>query len=469
MRVRERVVGSRYGNRRERIEEVVVGGVDEVAITGFHEGQKEVARSGARYRVLACGRRWGKTILASALAFEAALRGGRVWWVAPTYPLTRVGWRLLREYARPLVGRGHVVIREGDRVMEVVRSGGWLQVRSAHDPSGLVSEGLDFVVMDEVALMDREAWEIGLRPSLVDRRGRAVFISTPRGRNWFWEIYQRGVSREDGEWEAWSFATWDNPYIEREEVERAREELPERIFRQEFGAEFIEDGGVVFRNVMGCVDSEVMEGSVGPYVFGVDWGRVNDYTVVAVVDIARRGCVRIERWGGTEYTLQVERLRALYDEYRPLVMVVEANAMGGVLIEQLLREDLPVRAFWTSVATKAQVVEKLVMAFERGGITIPDDRVLQGELMAYTMERLPSGVYRYGAPSGLHDDCVMALALAWSEVGSGEAVRVAAGRNPFRRGSARGDDVELEVVDGRVRFVRSLRRALLEGRPLRFR
>lgn len=463
---RERYRRRRYGLVRERVEEVVVD-EDQVAITGLHRGQLEVARSSARYLVLACGRRWGKTVLASALAWYAALRGGRVWWVAPTYPLTRVGWRLLREYARPLVACGRVVVREGERLIEVV-GGGWLQVRSGHDPSGLVSEGLDFVVVDEAALMVREAWEVGLRPSLVDRRGRAVFISTPRGRNWFWELYRRGVVGEDGEWASWSFATWENPYIEREEIERARRELPERVFRQEFGAEFIEDSGAVFRNVMGCVDEEVAEGSEGPYVFGVDWGRVDDYTVVAVVDVRKRACVRLARWGGAEYALQLERLRGLYRQYRPVVMVVEANAMGGPLVEQLAREGMPVHAFWTSVGTKARVIEGLVMAFERSEIVIPDDRVLQGELMAFEMERLGSGVYRYGAPSGVHDDCVMALALAWSAVGSGEGVRVAAGGNPYRR-RERMEDVELEQVGGQLRFTRRWLRARRALRPLRFR
>ena len=102
--------------------------------------------------------------------------------------------------------------------------------------------------MDECAFMQREAWTEAIRPALSDRQGKVLFISTPKGRNWLWEIYQRGVSGEEG-WQSWTFPTANNPFIAKEEIEAAKWDLPEMIFRQEYLAEFIDDAGGVFRRV----------------------------------------------------------------------------------------------------------------------------------------------------------------------------------------------------------------------------
>jgi hypothetical protein len=96
--------------------------------------------------------------------------------------------------------------------------------------------------------------------------------------------------------------------------------------------------------------------------------------------------------------------------------MAESNSMGEPIIEQLQRDGLPVRGFATTNATKAQIIEALALAFEQGAITILNDPTLIGELQAYEMARLPSGMVRYSAPEGMHDDGVMSLALAWSAV-----------------------------------------------------
>ena len=121
-------------------------------------------------------------------------------------------------------------------------------MRSADNPQSLRGEGLNYVVMDEAAFMKPEVWTEALRPSLSDTLGRALFISTPRGRNWFWEQHQRGV-RGEADYQSFYFPTSANPHIPAGEIEAARQELPEIIFRQEYLAEFIDDAGSVFRRV----------------------------------------------------------------------------------------------------------------------------------------------------------------------------------------------------------------------------
>lgn len=215
--------------------------VIEITLPRLHSSQRAVRDSAARFRVLACGRWWGKTLLGAALSVEAASHGGRVWWIAPTYPIASVGWRAIKTLCKQIP---FTEIREGDR-MAVLPGGGWIQVRSADNPDSLRGEGLDLAVFDECAFIAEEAWTDAVRPALSDRKGRAVFISTPQGRNWFWRVWQRGLEGNP-DWQSWQLPTADNPYIDALEIEAARQMLPERTFSQEYLADFSLNEGVFF-------------------------------------------------------------------------------------------------------------------------------------------------------------------------------------------------------------------------------
>lgn len=400
-----------------------------VRLPSLHPGQQAVWTHPARFQVLACGRRWGKTRLGALRCVAEALQGGRAWWVAPSYPMATVGWRLLGRLARQVPG---VVVRESDRLI-TFPTGGTVQVKSADNPDSLRGEGLDYLVMDECAFIREVAWTEALRPALADRLGQAMMISTPKGRNWFWRAWMRGGGEEAhpqveqvGEWQSWQLPTADNPYILASEIEAAREGLPERVFRQEFLAEFIDDAGGVFRRVVDAATAEEQAKPVDghQYVLGVDWGKQNDWTVLAMVDVTASSLAALDRFNKIDYAVQVGRLKAMAERFRPQRIIAEANSMGEPLIEQLFREDLPVQPFTTTNATKAAVVEALALAFERGVIQVLPDPALINELQAFEMERLPSGLMRYQAPAGMHDDCVIALALAWSGAGQGSGIYV---------------------------------------------
>lgn len=377
----------------------------------LHRGQRQVWNSPARFNVLACGRRWGKTRLGSVRCLKTASDGGRAWWVAPSYPVTQVGWRLIRNMAVQIPG---TKINLSDKLV-TLPNGGSIQVKSANNPDGLRSEGLDFVVLDECAFIRKDAWTEELRPALMDRKGGAYFISTPKGHNWFWENWLKG--QDGGEWRSWQFPTSANPYIDKAEIEAARETLPEQIFQQEIMAAFIEDAGSVFRRVMEAATVQAQDGPVDgkSYVMGVDWGKHNDFTVLALVD-NDGALVALDRFNQIDYAVQLGRLQAMAEKYKPVTIIPERNSIGDPLCEQLLRMGLPIRPFDTTNATKANAIDALALAFERGDIRILSDPVLIGELQAYQAERLPSGMLRYGAPEGMHDDTVMALALAWQGV-----------------------------------------------------
>lgn len=388
-----------------------------------HPGQLEVHNSDARFKVLSAGRRWGKTRLGVNECLDAASKGGRAWWVSPSYKTSEVGWRPLRQIARRIP---NAEVRLVDR-MVTLPGGGFVAVRSADNPDSLRGEGLDFVVMDECAFMQREAWTEAIRPALSDRLGKALFISTPKGRNWFWENYQRGINGEEG-WQSWTFPTSSNPYIEASEIEAAKRDLPELIFRQEYLAEFVDDSGGVFRRVQEAAILEAQEPQPGrQYVAGVDVASSVDFTVVSVLDVESKEQVFMDRFNRVDYPVLIDRLESVYHRYHLTSMVVEANSIGRPVIDELVSRGLNIVPFTTTSATKQAIIQSLQSAFENGQIQVLNDPVLIGELLSFESKRNASGSFSYSAPSGMHDDCVMSLAIAWS--GMQERVQVI--KNPF--------------------------------------
>jgi len=377
-----------------------------------------VHNSDARFKVLSAGRRWGKTRLGVNECLDVAAQGGRAWWVSPSYKTSEVGWRPLRQIVRKIPG---AEIRLVDRVVNFP-GGGFVAVRSADNPDSLRGEGLDFVVMDECAFMQREAWTEAIRPALSDRQGKVLFISTPKGRNWLWEIYQRGVSGEDG-WQSWTFPTSSNPFIAKEEIEAAKRDLPEMIFRQEYLAEFIDDAGGVFRRVQEAAVLEPKEYEEGKqYIAGVDVAASVDFTVVSVLDAESKEMVYLDRFNRVDYPVLIDRLEAVYHRYHLTSMVVESNSIGRPVIDELVTRGLNIIPFTTTSATKQSIIQNLQAAFENGQIRIINNPVLIGELLSFESKRNASGGFSYSAPDGMNDDCVMSLAIAWYGANSGGTI-----------------------------------------------
>lgn len=383
-----------------------------------HAGQLEVHNSEARFKVLSAGRRWGKTRLGVNECLDAASKGGRAWWVSPSYKTSEVGWRPLRQIARKIP---NAEVRLVDR-MVTLPGGGFVAVRSADNPDSLRGEGLDFVVMDECAFMQREAWTEAIRPALSDRLGKALFISTPKGRNWFWENYQRGINGEQG-WQSWTYPTSTNPFIDKGEIEAAKRDLPEIIFRQEYLAEFVDDQGGVFRRVQEAATLEAQEPQEGrQYVAGVDVAASVDFTVVTVLDAESKEMVYLDRFNRVDYPVLIDRLDSVYKRYNLTSMVVESNSIGRPVIDELVTRGLNIVPFTTTSATKQAIIQSLQSAFENGQIQVLNDPVLIGELLSFESKRNASGSFSYSAPSGMHDDCVMSLAIAWHGLSGSQVI-----------------------------------------------
>lgn len=383
-----------------------------------HRNQLHVLDNMARFTVLACGRRFGKTELARmVITRQAQGRGHRTWWLAPTHRMADHVWRdIIRSPEAQQAER----IRHSTRTIEFAQ-GGSIAIRSAHKPDFLRGEGLHYAVLDEAAFMNHHIWHDVVRPMLLTTRGGALFASTPYGRNWFWDLFRIGLDPEEPDWHSFHFTSLDNPLIDPSEFEAIRRSTPERVWREEYLAEFTAGANAVFRDVdaiaIAPLDAQPEPGAV--YTAGVDWGRDADYTVIVVMNRSTRTMVDMDRFNTIGWHFQRERLKQMVDRWQPQIILAEQNSIGSVNIEALQAEGLPVRPFITTASSKPPLIEGLALAIERAELRLLPDPVLLNELSAYRAERTSGGLYRYSAPSGSHDDTVIALALAWHALRTG--------------------------------------------------
>jgi phage FluMu gp28-like protein len=376
--------------------------------------QQSIFDSRKRFKIAVCGRRFGKTHAGMKEAITCAANGGRVWWIAPSYAQAMEGYRYIKLHLMDTPG---IRIRESEYLI-YFPSGGEIQVKTGDDPMKKKGAGLNLVVLDEAALLDPILWYEVIRPSLADKKGSALFLSTPKGRNWFFLLYQEAVQNPT-EWDVFAFPSSANPVMTSEELEAIRASTPEMTFRQEYLAEFLEDDGAVFRKLKEAQDKYKATGAhySGRCVMGVDWAQMHDFTVIVVMDMTSKRVLEIERFNQVSWGIQRGRLEALYRKWKPENILAELNSIGSPNVEALQEDGLPVEGFTTTNETKTQIIQALSLAFEREEIPLPDEPILIGELMSYAAERLPSGKWRYSAPDGMHDDTVIALALAyWAAV-----------------------------------------------------
>lgn len=409
---------------------MIPSGEQTIRLPGMHPGQAAVLGEAGRLNWLAAGRRWRKSSLGVRIAVKAAALGReRVIWGAPTFDQVRVSWDELRW------GAGGVAVFNQSRMTVNFPTGGEIKFRSLDDPDNARGHSADGVIIDEAGDVKEIAYYEVLRPMLIDTGGWLWALGTPKGRNWFHREHAAALGRDDSR--AWQIPTvgavieagllvrrphpLENPAIPFAEIEAAFKTTPLDIFRQEYLAEFVEGYGAVFRNIFACLvgPTSPAEHRGHKTVAGVDWGKQQDFSAISVVcaDCGRE--VALDRFNQVDYILQRGRLAALIDTWHIKKVVAEQNAAGEPIIEQLQRDGLPVEGFQTTATSKPPLIENLALALEKGEYKWLNDPVATGELEAY--ERRVSettGRASYSAPAGMHDDTVIARALALQAVTS---------------------------------------------------
>lgn len=405
-------------NAKALVPETMRGGLVQIPRSFFHAHQLEIARHPARYKVIAAGRRFGKSKLLSMIGTIVALRGGRVWWIAPSYKLSLIGCRNLMQLARRIGGA-----QVWGRGMHIeYPSGGSITIRSAHDPESLRSEGLDLALFDEAAFINlKVAWLHAIRPALMDRGGWAVFASTPFGQNEFWKYWKRGLNpAPDSAWKSWRFSSWANPFLPAQEREQMAEEYADRddagIARQETEAEFLADSAGVFRGIDACLrDDLVLDRLPHPgchHAIGWDPAKFEDYNAVGVADLDCRELVVMERTTRRDLMVQLDRVQTLAAKYHATVWM--DTTRDETLFELALSRGLAVEPIRFTAALKQDMVNRTASVIERGRFGIPAEGTgfLVEELRGYRYQLSKwGGGVKYGAPAGEHDDTVTMLGL----------------------------------------------------------
>ena len=323
----------------------------------LHEKQLEIFNSDARYKVVAAGRRGGKsylsavTLLIKALEdtnrFGFPLAGREVWYVAPTFQQGKdIMWNLLKTMGQGVIKKVH----ENTATLTLI-NGRTIQIKGSDRPDTLRGVAISYVVMDEYAFMKPEVWELIIQPTLADVKGDALFIGTPDGKNHFYDLWMQAHNEED--MEAFQFNSLDNPMIPSEEIEKARNRMSADAFRQEFEASFASSGGGAFKadqfiEVEQSPEPGQILIAVDPAGFSEGDGSIKskmkklDEMAIAVVEVSPAGWFVHDmiygRWGAREASLKVILAAR---EYKPSMVGIESgslkNAMSDYMTDQMRR------------------------------------------------------------------------------------------------------------------------------------
>jgi predicted phage terminase large subunit-like protein len=306
--------------------------------------QKEVWSSDTRFKIVAAGRRTGKSRLAAWMLIVNALQAdkGHVFYVAPTQGQARdIMWQTLLELAHPVVTSSHI-----NNLQIKLVNGATISLKGADRPETMRGVSLKFLVMDEYADMKPEVFEQILRPALADQKGAALFIGTPMGRNHFYDLYKYAELGDDESYESWHFTSYDNELLDPDEIDLAKKSMSSYAFRQEFMASFEARGSEMFKEDWVVFDETP---DIGDYYISIDLAGFEDVSkkrtknskldesAIAVVKVNENGWhlenIIHGRWDLAETARKIfEAVR----DYRPISVGIERGISKQAVMSPLM-------------------------------------------------------------------------------------------------------------------------------------
>ena len=307
--------------------------------------QQEVYSDPTRFKVVAAGRRTGKSRLAAWMLIINALQTdrGQVFYVAPTQGQARdIMWQTLLELGHPVISGSHI-----NNLQIKLVNGATISLKGADRPETMRGVSLKFLVMDEYADMKPDVWEQILRPALADQKGHALFIGTPMGRNHFYELYKYAEMSDDETYKGWHFTSYDNPLLDPNEIDIAKKSMSSYAFRQEFMASFEATGSEMFKEEWIKYGEEP---EFGDYYIAIDLAGFEevgkkrtkntklDETAMAIVKVGDNGDWYIDniihgRWSLDETAVKI--FQAVRD-YRPVSVGIERGIAKQAVMSPLM-------------------------------------------------------------------------------------------------------------------------------------
>lgn len=376
-----------------------------------HPKQLEFHNCKARFRILASGRRWGKT-KAGANEFIRMITNAPSksvgFCVAPTFWHTEKQWKEIMTYCpKELITNinlsKHLITLIGERQI-------WF--KSADSADSMRGEAVSVLWVDEHNQINEDRWTLELRPSLMDTHGKAIFTGTPKGKNWGFQLFTRGMDPQQTDYKSFAFSSYTNPYLDPKEIDEFKRDMPELAYRQEILAEFLDDVGSVFRRIRDCVGGNLEDPLPQKrYIAGVDLAKHEDFTVITILDQDGHLCF-FDRFSQLDWVFQSKRIVDICHRYNNARLLLDSTGVGDPIYDNLRRSGISVEGYKFTNASKKDLVENLSIAIENKTISYPDVPVLINELGLFGYKISPAGVTTYGAPDGYHDDTVISLALA---------------------------------------------------------
>jgi hypothetical protein len=359
-----------------------------------HLNQKKILDAEKRFIVIMCGRRFGKSELSQILIIKEALKGGNVAYITPTYGLAQVFFERL---TKVLPFKSNI-----SKLKIYCPNEGSIEFFTGERLDNLRGRKFHLVIVDEAAFIPdlEDGWNNSIRPTLTDYEGKAVFLSTPRGKNFFYSLFMK---QGENDWQSFKFSTYDNPHINPREIDEARIQLPEVVFEQEYMANPMENAANPFGSAFIQQCTYPLSTS-SPAVYGIDLAKSSDWTVIIGMD--RMGAVCYFERFQNDWRTTKQKIKLL----PKAPMLIDSTGVGDPITEELQHDGMEVTGFKFSQTSKQQLMEGLQAAIHQRKITFPSGIITQ-ELEIFEYQYYAGGV-RYSAPSGFHDDCVMALALA---------------------------------------------------------
>lgn len=370
----------------------------DVTLPKPHDAQRVVLDSTARFRVLKCGRRWGKSLISQSISVEYGIEKKKVAYITPTYQLGKVFFQeLIKELPSKILTKN-----EADLVINFI-TGGSIRFFTGERLDNMRGLKFHLAIVDEASYIANleDGWNNAIRPTLTDYKGKAIFLSTPKGRNFFYSLFMR---HGEPDWEAFSFSTYDNPYIDPKEIDDAKRQLPNAVFEQEYMANPMENSANPFgsENIRGCVKPL---SKLPPMYYGIDLAKSVDWTVIVGLD--KNGDVsyyqRFQKdWKQTkEFILTIDRSKPV---------LIDSTGVGDAIVEDMQKSFQKMTGFKFSSNSKQQLMEGLASSIHKREVSVLGG-VMQDEIEIFEYRYTATGV-KYTAPDGFHDDTVIALALA---------------------------------------------------------
>jgi len=374
----------------------------------------QVLNTDSKYIVTVSPRQAGKTMLSINMMLYFAINNPNTTtcFISPIY-----------SQARKVMEEMYDAIKDSDIIERVnfsnfeikLKTGSKVLFKSAEREDGLRGYTFDYLIIDEAAYIKESAWKRAIQPTVFIKGKKVLLFSTPRGRDWFYNIHKMGEDPEFKQYSSCRMSYEGNPYVNIEEIESAKKALPEAIFRAEYLGEFLEGESSVFTNFNNNIFDRYPKPQ-GQVFAGLDTGGGGggDYTVCTFID-SKGQVVDIYRDNKKTYEQMTNEVLTRVKKYNANLLV-ETNSIGSPVFESLKKQWNNTHPFNTSNSSKREIIETLILGFNEGSLSIPSIELspdLHHELEVFEMTYNPkTRTVQYSARTPFHDDMIMSLAIA---------------------------------------------------------